>query len=45
MKMRHFGKFTILWEYFRGNRYSGKIPMDMDYGTMPRSGGSRVKID
>jgi hypothetical protein len=24
-----FGKFTILWEYFHGNRYYGKIPMDI----------------
>jgi hypothetical protein len=28
-KMRNFGKSTILWEYFHGNRYYGKIPMDI----------------
>jgi hypothetical protein len=25
----NFGKFTILWELFHGNRYYGKIPMDI----------------
>jgi hypothetical protein len=25
----NFGKFAILWEYFHGNRYDGKIPMDI----------------
>jgi hypothetical protein len=25
MKKTIFGKFTIFWEYFHGNRYYGKI--------------------
>jgi hypothetical protein len=29
MKKTNFGKFTILWEYLHGNRYYGKIPMDI----------------
>jgi hypothetical protein len=29
MKKTNFGKFTILWECFHGNRYYGKIPMDI----------------
>jgi hypothetical protein len=35
MKKTNFGKFTILWEYFHGNRYYGKIPMDRYYGKIP----------
>jgi hypothetical protein len=29
MKKTNYEKFTILWEYFHGNRYYGKIPMDI----------------
>jgi hypothetical protein len=29
MEKTNVGKFTILWEYFHGNRYYGKNPMDI----------------
>jgi hypothetical protein len=29
MKKTNFRKFTILWEYFHGNWYSGEISMDI----------------
>jgi hypothetical protein len=38
-----YGKFSIMWEYFHGNRYSGKIPMHTVYGDMPRDGGESGK--
>jgi hypothetical protein len=39
------GKFTILWEYFHGNRYSTLVKFPYIYGVMPRGGGTQVKID
>jgi hypothetical protein len=33
MKKTIFRKLTILWEYFHGDRYYGKIPRI--HGTMP----------
>jgi hypothetical protein len=42
MKKTNFGKFTILWEYFHGNRYYGKIPMDIWHYAL--RWGRQVKI-
>jgi hypothetical protein len=43
MKKTNFGKFTIFWEYFQGNRYYGKITMNIwNYALR---WGRQVKID